>query len=121
MKELISKIEKLESQNWEINLEIMKELDFADEKAVVDGTRFTIPGSRHSHEIINYTGSIDDAIRLIPNGWGMVGLEKLETWCCELALDGNPLVEQRIADAHNIASIAITLTSLKLKHDLEKE
>lgn len=122
IKDLAQKIESLEGQSSAVNLDIMKFMGFADDKDVLDGDRFSPKGSRHSHLITNYTGSIDAALHLIPKGWGMIGLEKCgNEWACELALGGEQLAEHRYTDRHKVASIAILTTIFKLKQYLVEE
>jgi len=66
IKDLIKKVETLDSQNWEVNLEIMKLLGFANTDDVLDGT--SIKEKSKQIPIINYTGSIDCAISLFKKG-----------------------------------------------------
>jgi hypothetical protein len=122
LKELSNKLENLHGQCMETNLDIMKFMEYADENNIVDGDCYTNPKTRHHLKVINYTGSIDKALTLIPKGWGMVGLEKCgNEWACELALGGEQHAEHRYTDSHKVASIAILNTIFKLKQYISEE
>ncbi|MBC8427598.1 MAG: hypothetical protein H8D97_01770 [Proteobacteria bacterium] len=116
---IIEKLENLNGQDWEVNLDIMKFMGFAENNDIVSGNKFGPPSARHTHSINNYTGSIDKALELIPNGWGMISLEKwYDEWICKITEGEEQYIEYQCTNSHKIAAIAILITIFKLKEYL---
>jgi hypothetical protein len=113
-KSLREKIEKSPQSSHELNLEIMKLLKFADSKAIVDGDRYKIENSRHSSYIINYTNSIDSALRLIPGNFKLMELsDYVGPWQGKISERLKNGIGVVFAGSHDYPAMAIVIAALR--------
>jgi hypothetical protein len=114
IKTLREKVEASPKSSYELDLDIMKVLKYADPKSIVDGDSYKLKNSRHSSKVITYSNSIDAAIRLIPADFKLVELSGyVGPWQVKISKKLQSGVDLILSGSHEYPAMAIVIASLR--------